>query len=438
MTKGATPVRALHSRSFHLSRSGRRSRGMSSPDLAAKTTPPRGGTLCAIATTGDVVLDQARLRGANRRLEAGTVDLGNEPPLSVDGGSGGLVDRRRFSLQWFSGTILTGLCGAALMGGAVFASLDGETNFAAAPERVETALRGALNGIGEHVAGLRKTDRLAAITEPSVARLILRIPTSTRVRERELVRTRNFVRVSGTLSLSASELSANIPPFNPQKLLTEGVANADDAGGRTGCRGFLRHLRFRLVRRQGQRRAGGLRSQLAAAEGEGVGPAVARRRRHPRARRRQQRRTGRAAGERRCRGAGPQAQLRRGGRHRSLCRLRGARGAGEHHAPAEDHDGERVERARRSGEEGRHRRLDPARPRGDDRRYQGDQCGPRRARARRRAQGRPEAAGPYRRRRVGPHAAAARHHRRRQRDRGRGRALRQGPIRRARRPQHRQ
>ncbi len=54
-------------------------------------------------------------------------------------------------MQWFSGTILTGLCGAALMGGAVFASLDGETNFAAAPERVETALRGALNSIGEHV-----------------------------------------------------------------------------------------------------------------------------------------------------------------------------------------------------------------------------------------------------------------------------------------------
>ncbi len=54
--------------------------------------------------------------------------------------AGGLVDRRRLSVQWFSGTILTGLCGAALMGGAVFASLDGETNFASAPEQVETAL----------------------------------------------------------------------------------------------------------------------------------------------------------------------------------------------------------------------------------------------------------------------------------------------------------
>jgi murein DD-endopeptidase MepM/ murein hydrolase activator NlpD len=173
-------------------------------------------------------LDQTRLRGANRRLDAEVVSLGNEPPLSVDGGTGGLTDRRRFSVQWFSGTILTGLCGAALMGGAVFASLDGETNFAAAPERVETVLRGALAGVG-HLTGIRKTDRLAAISEPSVARQIVRVPISTRVRERELVRTRSFVRVSGNLAPSLSELSANIPPFNPQKLLADGVTNSDDA-----------------------------------------------------------------------------------------------------------------------------------------------------------------------------------------------------------------
>jgi murein DD-endopeptidase MepM/ murein hydrolase activator NlpD len=139
-----------------------------------------------------------------------------------------MVDRRRLSVQWFSGTILTGLCGAALMGGAVFASLDGETNFAAAPERVEMALRGAIAGIGGRLSGIRKTDRLAAVSEPSVARQILRVPITTRVRERELVRTRSFVRVSGNLSLSVSELSANIPPFNPQKLLADGVAAADD------------------------------------------------------------------------------------------------------------------------------------------------------------------------------------------------------------------
>ena len=155
--------------------------------------------------------------------------LGNEPPLSVDGGTGGLVDRRRLSVQWFSGTILTGLCGAALMGGAVYASLDGETNFATAPERVEIALRGAIAGISGRLSGIHKTDRLAAISEPSVARQILRVPISSKIRDREIIRTRSFVRVAGTLSLTVSELSANIPPYNPQKLLTDSVANTDEA-----------------------------------------------------------------------------------------------------------------------------------------------------------------------------------------------------------------
>jgi murein DD-endopeptidase MepM/ murein hydrolase activator NlpD len=162
-----------------------------------------------------------------RRFEVEAIDLGNEPPLLVDGGSGGLLDRRRLSVQWFSGTILTGLCGAALMGGAVFASLDGETNFASAPVRFEMALRGAIGSLGDRLSNFRKADRLPALAEASVTRQILRIPTSTRVRDREMVRTRNYVRVGGNLSLSVSELSANIPPFNPQKLLADAVAGDD-------------------------------------------------------------------------------------------------------------------------------------------------------------------------------------------------------------------
>ena len=48
---------------------------------------------------------------------------------------------------------------------------------------------------------------------------------TSRVGSREVVRVRPFVRVSANLSLSVSELSANIPPFNPQKLLAEGSAD---------------------------------------------------------------------------------------------------------------------------------------------------------------------------------------------------------------------
>src|SRR5882672_2500706 len=112
-------------------------------------------------------LDQGKRHGALRSsLEAERIDLGNEPPLSVDGESSGLVDRRRVSVQWFSGTILTGLCGAALMSGAVFASLDGETNFATVPERVEAAVRSAAVGVAERLTNsARKNDRLPPPTE---------------------------------------------------------------------------------------------------------------------------------------------------------------------------------------------------------------------------------------------------------------------------------
>jgi murein DD-endopeptidase MepM/ murein hydrolase activator NlpD len=177
---------------------------------------------------GTASLDQTRSRGAPRSRQAEAIELGNEPPLSVDGGSSGFVDRRRVSVQWFAGTIMTALCGAALMGGAVFTSLDGETNFAALPERVEVALRGALGG-GEKSA--HKSDRLPTAEEPTFARQVIRVSTINKVGNHEVVRVRPFVRIAGNLSLTVSDLSANIPPFNPQRLLAEsspGSATAND------------------------------------------------------------------------------------------------------------------------------------------------------------------------------------------------------------------
>jgi murein DD-endopeptidase MepM/ murein hydrolase activator NlpD len=180
-------------------------------------------------------LDHGRLRSPNRPKAAfETIDLGNEPPLSVDGGSGGAIDRRRVSVQWFSGTILTGVCGAALMGGAVFASLDGETNFATIPERVESALRGAIGSLGETLGGTRKSDRLPPAGESAGSRQLIRISTTVRVGDREVVRVRPFVRVSANLALTGSEYASSVPPFNAQKLLAQAGADgtpADDLPG---------------------------------------------------------------------------------------------------------------------------------------------------------------------------------------------------------------
>src|SRR5579859_3551750 len=148
------------------------------------------------------------------------IDLGHEPPLSVDGSEAAVIDRRRVSVQWFSGTILTGLCGAALIGGAVFASLDGEMTFAKVPERVEGALRGAFSGSDKAVS-LHKSDRLPPPSESTAARNVVRVSTVTRVGNRDVMRVRPFIRIAGNLSMTTSDLSAKIPPFNAQRMLSD-------------------------------------------------------------------------------------------------------------------------------------------------------------------------------------------------------------------------
>jgi murein DD-endopeptidase MepM/ murein hydrolase activator NlpD len=179
---------------------------------------------------GDSGLNHRTSRGGGYGRDTGVIDLGHEPPLSVDGSEAAVIDRRRISVQWFSGTILTGLCGAALIGGAVFASLDGEMTFAKLPERVEGALRGAF-GANDR-ATLHKSDRLPPPGEASAARNVVRVSTVARVGNRDVMRVRPFVRISGNLSMTTSDLSAKIPPFNAQRMLTDvgtgAPAAADD------------------------------------------------------------------------------------------------------------------------------------------------------------------------------------------------------------------
>src|SRR6185295_6514548 len=171
---------------------------------------------------GDTGLSQKAPRGNGYGRETGIIDLGHEPPLSVDGSEAAVIDRRRVSVQWFSGTILTGLCGAALIGGAVFASLDGEMTFAKVLERVEGALRGAFSA-NDRTATLHKSDRLSSPGESTALRNVVKVSTVTRVGNRDVMRVRSFVRISGNLSMTTSELSSKIPPFNAQRMLTDGT-----------------------------------------------------------------------------------------------------------------------------------------------------------------------------------------------------------------------
>src|SRR5262249_48608863 len=149
----------------------------------------------------------------------------------VDGGSNADFDRSRVSVRWLSGTILTGLCGAALMGGAVFAALDGEIHMAQTPERAESAMHGG----AANRSAIRQSDRLPPVTEGSGARQVFRITTVVKVGEREVPRVKPITRLSSNLALSSSDLTANLPRFNPQRALANADSDTVAAAERPGA-----------------------------------------------------------------------------------------------------------------------------------------------------------------------------------------------------------
>ena len=70
-----------------------------------------------------------------------SASLGDEAPLSADGRERRTIEGRGINMRWFSGTVLTGLCGAGLMGGAVWAALENPTRPPAPAEILQPLTR---------------------------------------------------------------------------------------------------------------------------------------------------------------------------------------------------------------------------------------------------------------------------------------------------------
>jgi murein DD-endopeptidase MepM/ murein hydrolase activator NlpD len=162
-----------------------------------------------------------------RRSHVAAFDLGDEPPLGVDGDAEEPINRRRISIRWLMATLLTGICGAALMGGAVYAALDGEYRFAQSPETVRSALRGAL-AAGERPSNVaRKGDRMSILSESFSAKQTLRLSTTAKEGDREVIRVRAVTKVATNLAQSVTSASVDVPRFNPAKLIAESSVDED-------------------------------------------------------------------------------------------------------------------------------------------------------------------------------------------------------------------
>ncbi len=155
------------------------------------------------------------------------IEIGHEPALGDLGGTAE-VDRRGVNLRWLAASVLTGITGAALIGGAIYVSLQGETTFAELPETVTVTVQRRAPGPEKGAA--RKGDKLVRSEVIAVAKQTFRAPMTLRVGDREVIKVRPFVRIATNLSVTSGVYATDIPPFNPMRLF------AQDAGERTAER----------------------------------------------------------------------------------------------------------------------------------------------------------------------------------------------------------
>ena len=156
----------------------------------------------------------------DRRREryAEIMDLGMEPPIEADGERHTADDRRRVSLRWLTGTILTGLAGTGLIGAAIYAALDRQPHFAEAPVAAGPTHRETLTG---DLVNPRKGDRLVKPVDIVAGKQTFRTPTTISVGDKEVVRVKAFTRVSTNLLMASAGFSDDVPRFNPLQLLSD-------------------------------------------------------------------------------------------------------------------------------------------------------------------------------------------------------------------------
>lgn len=147
------------------------------------------------------------------------LNIGAEPAIEIDGRRHSADDRRRVSVRWLLGTVLTGLSGALLISSAAYTALDQQTRFAEAPTRA-TLVRPEEVDTGQ-VVNPKKGDRLMRAVDVVAAKQTFKTATTSKSGEKEVVRNRAFTRVAATLAVTPTSFASEVPPYNPLKLSSD-------------------------------------------------------------------------------------------------------------------------------------------------------------------------------------------------------------------------
>jgi len=155
----------------------------------------------------------------------GVIEFGIDPAIEASGARPVSFDRRKVSLRWFTGTLLTGVSGGALIAAAIYAALGHQTYFAEAPapalsQRKEITLDYGVNP--------RKGDRLVKSVDIVAEKQSFQAPAAIQSGDKEVMKVHTFTHVQTTLTLASFGLAEDVPQFNPLKVLA-GARNALDA-----------------------------------------------------------------------------------------------------------------------------------------------------------------------------------------------------------------
>lgn len=152
------------------------------------------------------------------------LDLGDDPPLVTDDNRTGPPNRRRVSLRWLAGTVLAALASTSLMGGALYAAMDGRQTIA---RPANLALR-IPAGDDTRTDQLVKGDLPAPDAAGRETRQVLKVSTITRDGERDIIRLKPFARVAAPLVADAGQVVDDIPAYNPLRIFADANVGVDD------------------------------------------------------------------------------------------------------------------------------------------------------------------------------------------------------------------
>ncbi|MCI0465826.1 MAG: M23 family metallopeptidase [Beijerinckiaceae bacterium] len=145
-------------------------------------------------------------------------DFGLDPAIGASGPRSPYFDRRRVSLRWLSGSLLTGISGVGLIGAAIYAALGHQTYLAESPapalsQRKEINLDFGINP--------RKSDRLVKAVDIVAGKQRFQAQAVIRLGDKEAVKVHTFTHVRTALATSSVGLSEEVPPYNPLKVLAD-------------------------------------------------------------------------------------------------------------------------------------------------------------------------------------------------------------------------